>query len=135
MAAAKASLPLLALVAVLLVWQLAPLPEYILSPLEIGRHFVQALGTAELYENIWASLARSLPGFAIGSFVGAALGLAAGTARWFIGASRVLYPCPAPPPCAISSASAAELTNAPAPARGALATIEIPFSDHARGHR
>ena len=28
-----------------------------------------------------------------------------------------------------------ELTNAPGPARGALATIEIPFSDHARGHR
>lgn len=28
-----------------------------------------------------------------------------------------------------------ELTNAPAPAHGALATIEIPFSDHARGHR
>jgi signal transduction histidine kinase len=28
-----------------------------------------------------------------------------------------------------------ELTNAPAPARGALATIEIPLSDHARGHR
>jgi len=85
MAAAKASL----LIAVLLVWQLAPLPEYILSPLEIGRHFVQALGTAELYENIWASLARSLPGFAIGSFVGAALGLAAGTARWF---DRMLSP-------------------------------------------
>ena len=45
MAAAKASL----LIAVLLVWQLAPLPDYILSPLEIARHFVQALGTAELY--------------------------------------------------------------------------------------
>ena len=28
-----------------------------------------------------------------------------------------------------------DLTNAPEPARGALATIEIPFSDHARGHR
>jgi len=85
MAAAKASL----LIAVLLVWQLAPLPDYILSPLEISRHFVQALGTAELYENIWASLARSLPGFAIGSFLGAALGLAAGTARWF---DRMLSP-------------------------------------------
>ena len=85
MAFAKASL----LIAVLLVWQLARLPDYILSPLEIGRHFVQALGTAELYENIWASLARSLPGFAIGSFLGAALGLAAGTARWF---DRMLSP-------------------------------------------
>ena len=85
MAFAKASL----LIAVLLVWQLARLPDYILSPLEIVRHFVQALGTAELYENIWASLARSLPGFAIGSFLGAALGLAAGTARWF---DRMLSP-------------------------------------------
>jgi len=85
MAAAKASL----LIAVLLVWQLAPLPDYILSPVDIAKHFVQALGTSELYENIWASLARSLPGFAIGSFLGAALGLAAGTARWF---DRMLSP-------------------------------------------
>ena len=28
-----------------------------------------------------------------------------------------------------------ELTNAPAPARGAVATIDIPFTDHARDHR
>ena len=28
-----------------------------------------------------------------------------------------------------------DLTNAPAPAAGALATIEIPYSDHARDHR
>ena len=85
MAFAKAGL----LILVLVVWQLAPLPEYILSPLEIGRHFVQALGTAELYENIRASLARSLPGFALGSALGALLGLAAGTARWF---DRMLSP-------------------------------------------
>ena len=76
----------------LLVWQLAALrglPEYVLSPLEISRHFVQALGSAELYQHIWASLARSLPGFAIGTFLGAALGLAAGVARWF---DRLLSP-------------------------------------------
>jgi NitT/TauT family transport system permease protein len=88
MAAAKASL----LIAILLVWQLAALgglPEYVLSPLQITKFFVEALGTAELYEHIWASLARSLPGFAIGSFLGAALGLAAGTARWF---DRMLSP-------------------------------------------
>ena len=85
MALAKASL----LIAVLLVWQLAPLPQYILSPLEIIRHFVQALGTAELYEHIWASLKRSLPGFALGSLLGASLGLAAGVARWF---DRMLSP-------------------------------------------
>jgi NitT/TauT family transport system permease protein len=85
---AKAS----ALFAVLLVWQLAALrglPDYVLSPLEIGRHFVQALGTAELYEHIGASLKRSLPGFALGSLLGAALGLAAGVARWF---DRMLSP-------------------------------------------
>ena len=88
MALAKASLLLL----VLLVWQLAALrglPAYLLSPLEITKFFIQALGTAELYEHIWASLARSLPGFAIGSFLGALLGLAAGTARWF---DRMLSP-------------------------------------------
>jgi ABC-type nitrate/sulfonate/bicarbonate transport system permease component len=85
MALAKASL----LIAVLLIWQFAGLPDYVLSPLEIGRHFVQALGSAELYENIWASLARSLPGFAIGTILGALLGLAAGVARWF---DRLLSP-------------------------------------------
>ena len=77
---------------ILLGWQLAALrglPEYVLSPLEIIRHFVQALGSAELYEHIRASLARSLPGFAIGTLLGAALGLAAGVARWF---DRLLGP-------------------------------------------
>jgi NitT/TauT family transport system permease protein len=88
MALAKASL----LVAVLALWQLAALrglPDYILSPVEIGRHFFAALGTAELYEHVWASLARSLPGFAIGTILGAVLGLAAGVARWF---DRLLSP-------------------------------------------
>src|ERR687891_508689 len=88
MAVAKASL----LIAVLLIWQLAALrglPDYVLSPLEISKHFLRALGSAELYEHVWASLARSLPGFALGSFLGAALGLAAGTARWF---DRMLSP-------------------------------------------
>jgi ABC-type nitrate/sulfonate/bicarbonate transport system permease component len=80
------------LLAVFVVWQLAALrglPEYVLSPVEIAKHFFQALGSAELYENIWASLKRSLPGFALGSFLGAALGLAAGTARWL---DRMLSP-------------------------------------------
>jgi NitT/TauT family transport system permease protein len=77
---------------VLLGWQLAALrglPEYVLSPLEIIRHFVQALGSAELYEHVQASLARALPGFAIGTVFGAVLGLAAGVARWF---DRLLSP-------------------------------------------
>ena len=81
-----------ALFLVLLVWQLAALrglPEYLLSPLQIVRFFGQALGTSELYENIAASLQRSLPGFFIGSALGALLGLIAGTARWF---DRVLSP-------------------------------------------
>jgi ABC-type nitrate/sulfonate/bicarbonate transport system permease component len=64
-------------------WSLAGLPEYILSPLEIVRHFVAALASRELYEHIGASLGRSLPGFAIGSALGIAFGLAAGVARWF----------------------------------------------------
>jgi len=88
MAAAKASL----LIAVLVVWQLAAvrgLPDYVLSPVEITQHLLQARSAAELYEHNWASLARSLPGFAIGSFLGALLGLAAGTARWF---DRMLSP-------------------------------------------
>jgi ABC-type nitrate/sulfonate/bicarbonate transport system permease component len=88
MAVAKASV----LVAALLVWQLAAfrgLPQYILSPAEIARHFFSALSSAELYEHIGASLKRSLPGFALGSLLGAALGLAAGVARWF---DRMLSP-------------------------------------------
>ena len=88
MALAKASL----LVAVLALWQLAALrglPEYVLSPVQIAKYFVEALGSTELYEHIWASLKRSLPGFALGSVAGAALGLAAGVARWF---DRMLSP-------------------------------------------
>src|SRR5262245_25067477 len=75
-----------------MVWQLAALrglPDYVLSPLQIARHFLEALGSAELYENIWSSLKRSLPGFVLGSFLGAVLGLAAGVARWF---DRMLTP-------------------------------------------
>jgi ABC-type nitrate/sulfonate/bicarbonate transport system permease component len=74
------------LIAILVVWQLAALaglPDFVLSPVQIITHFAQALGSAELYQNIWASLARSLPGFALGTLLGALLGLAAGTARWF----------------------------------------------------
>ncbi len=80
------------LVTVLVLWQLAALgglPEYILSPSEIAKHFVAALGSAELYEHIRASLGRSLPGFVLGSSAGAALGLAAGVARWL---DRMLSP-------------------------------------------
>jgi ABC-type nitrate/sulfonate/bicarbonate transport system permease component len=74
------------LIAVLLLWQLAALrglPDYLLSPLEILKHFIAALGTRELYDDAWASLVRALPGFAIGTLLGVALGLAAGIARSF----------------------------------------------------
>ena len=67
-------------------WQLLSLrglPEYLLSPLEIGRAFLQALGTSELYGHIAASLARALPGFALGSSLGILLGLVAGVRRGF----------------------------------------------------
>jgi ABC-type nitrate/sulfonate/bicarbonate transport system permease component len=98
MAAAKAGLLLL----VLLAWQLAAvlfgLPEYILSPLQITRFFWEALGTAELYENVGASLGRALPGFVLGSALGIALGLAAGVSRVFDGAFSpvvfLTYPVP-----------------------------------------
>jgi len=79
---ARASL----LLGVLVVWQLAALrglPDYLLSPVDIGKHFVAALGTRELYVDAWASLVRAIPGFAIGTLVGVALGLAAGIARNF----------------------------------------------------
>ena len=85
---AKASL----LLAVLLAWQLLSLrglPDYILSPLEILKHFAAALGSAELYGHIGASLARSLPGFVIGTFLGVAFGLAAGVSSGF---DRMLSP-------------------------------------------
>jgi NitT/TauT family transport system permease protein len=82
MAVLRASL----LIGILVAWQLASLaglPDFVLSPVQIATHFVEALGTAELYQDVWASLTRSLPGFALGTLAGAALGLAAGTARWF----------------------------------------------------
>ena len=69
---------------VLIVWQLAALgglPDYVLPPLDIAKHFIEALGTRELYENIGASLMRAVPGFILGSLVGAMLGLAAGVSR------------------------------------------------------
>ncbi|HUQ24629.1 MAG TPA: ABC transporter permease [Burkholderiales bacterium] len=73
-----------ALLLLLAAWQLAGLwglPDFILSPFDIAKHFFAALGTRELYEHIGASLMRSLPGFALGSLAGAALGIAAGVSR------------------------------------------------------
>ena len=81
-----------ALATLVLLWQLAAihgLPQFILSPLEIAKHFYQALGTREFYDDVAASLGRSLPGFALGASAGAVLGLAAGVARWF---DRLLSP-------------------------------------------
>jgi ABC-type nitrate/sulfonate/bicarbonate transport system permease component len=75
-----------ALLVLVVLWQLLwlrGLPDYVLGPVEILRHFVAALGSAELYGHVGASLARALPGFAIGTVFGVALGLAAGVARGF----------------------------------------------------
>ena len=72
--------------ALLVVWQLAALrglPDYLLSPLDIGRNFVTALGSSELYVDAWASLMRAIPGFLIGTAAGVALGLAAGIWKSF----------------------------------------------------
>jgi NitT/TauT family transport system permease protein len=72
------------LLAGLVLWQVAMWlehPEFILGPLEIARHFVEALWSGELMPHVGASLARSLPGFALGSLIGVVLGLLAGMAR------------------------------------------------------
>jgi ABC-type nitrate/sulfonate/bicarbonate transport system permease component len=70
----------------LLAWQLLwmrGLPEYVLGPIEILRHFFVALAEPDFYGDVGASLTRSLPGFAIGTLCGILLGLAAGVARAF----------------------------------------------------
>lgn len=67
-------------------WQLASvggLPSYLLSPAQIAREFIAALGSPELYVHAGASLMRALPGFLIGSALGIAFGLAAGVSRGF----------------------------------------------------
>ena len=77
---------LLALAVALAFWQLAVLagaPEFLLGPWQVIKHFVEALGTRELYDNIGASLGRALPGFVLGSAAGIAMGLAAGSSRAF----------------------------------------------------
>lgn len=81
-ALARASLWLFLVLLWELLW-LWGLPVYILGPVEILRHFFTALGSAELYSHIGASLMRSLPGFVIGTLVGTAFGLLAGMARGF----------------------------------------------------
>jgi len=89
------------LLALLLLWQLARmwgLPDYLLGPVEILKHFFAALGSQELYTDIGASLGRALPGFVIGSALGIALGLAAGVSRAFDGTFSpvvfLTYPVP-----------------------------------------
>jgi len=70
--------------ATLALWQVASRfdhPEFVLSPIEIARHFVEALRSGELLPHVGASLVRSLPGFVVGSLVGVVLGLLAGVAR------------------------------------------------------
>jgi len=72
------------LAAMLLIWQLAMRfehPNFLMGPLEIARHFGEALRSGDLLRHIGASLVRSLPGFIIGSLVGVVLGLLAGFAR------------------------------------------------------
>ena len=81
--AARLTAPTL-LIALLALWQVATRfehPDFVLSPLEIARYFIEALRSGELLPHIGASLVRSLPGFLIGSFVGVLLGLLAGVAR------------------------------------------------------
>src|SRR5438046_9436994 len=73
-------------------WQLLwvwGLPAYVLGPVDILKRFFAALGSEELYQHIGASLLRSLPGFAIGALLGAALALLDGVTRAF---EQVLRP-------------------------------------------
>src|SRR5262249_40371508 len=56
---------------------------------EIALHFVEAVWSGELLPHVAASLARSLPGFVVGSLVGVGLGLLAGVAR---GLDQLLCP-------------------------------------------
>jgi ABC-type nitrate/sulfonate/bicarbonate transport system permease component len=80
------------LIAMLTFWQIATRfdhPDFVLSPLEIARHFAEALWSGELLPHVGASLARSLPGFVLGSLVGVVLGLLAGVAR---GLDQLLSP-------------------------------------------
>jgi ABC-type nitrate/sulfonate/bicarbonate transport system permease component len=79
---AKGTLVVLVLVCWQLLWLLG-LPEYVLGPLEILKHFAATLVSGELLPHIWASLVRSLPGFAIGTLLGISFGLLAGVARGF----------------------------------------------------
>lgn len=58
-------------------------PDFVLPPSEVARHVVAAVASGELWPHVAASLARALPGFALGSAVGLALGLLAGVARGF----------------------------------------------------
>ena len=55
--------------------------DWVLGPGEILRAFVETLASGELTTHIGASLLRALPGFALGSFLGVALGLLAGVSR------------------------------------------------------
>jgi ABC-type nitrate/sulfonate/bicarbonate transport system permease component len=73
-------------------WQLlwlAGLPDFVLSPVEIARDFTAALVSGELAPHVGASLARAVPGFALGSLLGIGLGLSAGVAR---GLDQMLSP-------------------------------------------
>jgi ABC-type nitrate/sulfonate/bicarbonate transport system permease component len=72
------------LIALVALWQVVTWfehPDFLLGPSEIARHFVEALWSGELLPHVGASLARSLPGFALGSLIGVAFGLLAGMAR------------------------------------------------------
>ncbi len=73
----------LALVAAWQLFWMAGLPDFILSPVEIARHFSQALLSGDLFPHAGASLRRSVPGFVIGAILGVGLGLLAGVARGF----------------------------------------------------
>ena len=82
---------LLALVGLWQLYAVLGAPEYVLGPAEVVRHFAAFLLSGELFPHVGASLARSVPGFLLGSTLGMALGLLAGVARWLDEILSALY--------------------------------------------
>jgi ABC-type nitrate/sulfonate/bicarbonate transport system permease component len=82
----------------LLVWQAAPTPEYLPAPSAIGQRMAELLASGELFIHAWASLCRAIGGFAIGSALGIAAGLAAASVRpvgqFFEPVISLAYPVP-----------------------------------------
>src|SRR5919199_1862806 len=69
-------------VAVLIWWPLAmQIPGFLPTPLDVVRAFLQAIASAEFYENMVATLRRVAIGWVCSVFLGSALGVAMGRSK------------------------------------------------------